>query len=60
MWIRRGMDKKYYAHTLDGKPPSDWQPLEEHMKNVVEIARSFPMLLMPAKGSPGKPKRYMA
>lgn len=54
------MDKKYYAHTLDGKPPSDWQPLEEHMKNVVEIARSFPMLLMPAKGSPGKPKRYMA
>jgi hypothetical protein len=28
------MDKKYYAHTLDGKPPSDWQPLEEHLKNV--------------------------
>ena len=20
----------YYAHSLDGKPPSDWQSLEEH------------------------------
>ena len=35
------MDKKYYAHTLDGKAPSDWQPLEEHLKNVAEIALSF-------------------
>ena len=35
------MDKKYYAHSLDGKPPSDWQPLEEHLKNVVEMALSF-------------------
>jgi CRISPR-associated endonuclease/helicase Cas3 len=35
------MDKEYYAHSLDGKPPSEWQPLEEHLKNVAEIARSF-------------------
>jgi hypothetical protein len=28
------MAKKYYAHSLDGKTPSDWQPLEEHLKNV--------------------------
>ena len=35
------MAKKYYAHTLDGKPPSDWQPLEEHLKNVAEMARLF-------------------
>lgn len=35
------MDKKYYAHTLDRKPPSDWQPLEEHLKNVAEMARLF-------------------
>ncbi len=33
--------KRYYAHSLDGKPPSDWQPLEEHLKNVAEMARSF-------------------
>lgn len=35
------MAKKYYAHTLEGKPPSEWQPLEEHLKNVAEMARSF-------------------
>ena len=35
------MDKEYYAHSLEGKPPSEWQPLEEHLKNVAEIARSF-------------------
>jgi len=33
--------EKYYAHSLDGKPPSGWQPLEEHLKNVAEMARSF-------------------
>ncbi len=35
------MTKKYYAHSLEGRPPSDWQPLEEHLKNVAEMARSF-------------------
>ena len=35
------MTKKYYAHSLDGKALSDWQPLEEHLKNVVEMDRSF-------------------
>ncbi len=35
------MAKQYYAHSLDGSPPSDWQPLEEHLKNVAEMARSF-------------------
>ena len=35
------MDKKYYAHSLDGEPPSDWQPLEEHLKNVAQLASKF-------------------
>lgn len=35
------MTQKYYAHSLSGKPPSEWQPLEDHLKNVAEIARSF-------------------
>jgi CRISPR-associated endonuclease/helicase Cas3 len=35
------MTQKFYAHSLNGKPPSDWQPLEEHLKNVAEMARSF-------------------
>jgi len=30
-----------YAHSLEGKPPSEWQPLDEHLKNVAEMARSF-------------------
>ena len=33
------MPKKYYAHSLEGKSPSEWQPLEEHLKNVAEMAR---------------------
>ena len=37
------MAKKYYAHSLDGKAPSGWQSLEEHLKNVAEMARSFAM-----------------
>ena len=35
------MDKEYYAHSLEGKPPSEWQPLEDHLNNVAEMARSF-------------------
>jgi hypothetical protein len=33
--------KKYYAHTLPGRPPAEWQPLEEGLKNVVEMAWGF-------------------
>ncbi|MBW2738567.1 MAG: CRISPR-associated helicase Cas3' [Deltaproteobacteria bacterium] len=35
------MDKKYYAHSIEGEPPSDWQPLEEHLKNVAQLASEF-------------------
>lgn len=35
------MDKDYYAHSLDGKTSSEWQPLEGHLKNVAEMARLF-------------------
>ena len=35
------MNEKYYAHSLEGKPPSDWQPLEEHLQNVAKIAAKF-------------------
>jgi CRISPR-associated endonuclease/helicase Cas3 len=33
--------KKYYAHTKEGHPPEEWQELEEHLKNVAIMARSF-------------------
>ncbi|MCL7489415.1 MAG: CRISPR-associated endonuclease Cas3'' [Desulfobulbaceae bacterium] len=32
---------KYYAHSLEGQPPENWQPLEEHLKNVAEMAAEF-------------------
>jgi len=35
------MTREYYAHSLPDKPSSDWQPLEEHLKNVAEMARGF-------------------
>ena len=35
------MQDEYYAHSLEGKPSKDWQPLEEHLKNVAEIAHAF-------------------
>jgi hypothetical protein len=35
------MEKKYYAHSLEGKPPEEWQPLEEHLRNVAKLAKSF-------------------
>lgn len=33
--------KKFYAHTKEGRPPEEWQPLDEHLQNVAEMARSF-------------------
>jgi len=33
--------KKYYAHSLKGKLPDEWQPLDEHLQNVAELARGF-------------------
>ena len=35
------MDKEYYAHSLEGKPPSEWQRLDEHLNNVAGMSRSF-------------------
>lgn len=33
--------KKYYAHSLESKPMSEWQPLEEHLNNVAAICSIF-------------------
>lgn len=32
---------KYYAHSLAGKPPEEWQLLEEHLMNVADMAKRF-------------------
>ena len=34
-------DKEYYAHSREGKPPEDWHRLEDHLKEVAEMARKF-------------------
>ena len=33
--------ERYYAHSKEGEPPEHWQPLDEHLKNVAELARKF-------------------
>jgi hypothetical protein len=35
------MSKQYYAHSSPGRPPEEWQPLENHLKNIAELARKF-------------------
>jgi len=35
------MKEEFYAHSRDGKPPENWQKLEEHLNNVAEMARKF-------------------
>lgn len=34
-------DSHNYAHSLHGKPPEKWQPLEEHLQNVAAMAKEF-------------------
>jgi CRISPR-associated endonuclease/helicase Cas3 len=35
------MDGEFYARSLPGKPPEDWHRLEDHLKVVAEMARTF-------------------
>jgi CRISPR-associated endonuclease/helicase Cas3 len=35
------MNDEFYAHSRDGKPPEEWQRLEDHLIKVAEMARSF-------------------
>ncbi|MGV8119782.1 MAG: CRISPR-associated helicase Cas3' [Candidatus Xenobiia bacterium LiM19] len=32
---------KYYAHSKKGELPDKWQPLDEHLKNVAELAAGY-------------------
>jgi len=35
------MSRKFYAHSKNGEPPENRQLLEEHLKNVADMAREF-------------------
>ncbi len=33
--------RKYYAHSLENKPPKEWQELSLHLQNVANLAKKF-------------------
>lgn len=33
--------RKYYAHSLEDKPPEKWQELSDHLQNVANLAKKF-------------------
>jgi len=35
------MTKDYYAHSKEGRPRTEWQRLEDHLKNVAAMASAF-------------------
>jgi hypothetical protein len=45
------MEKEYYAHSKEGKPPKDWHRLEDHLKKVAEMAHSFAKCFVVGKWS---------
>jgi hypothetical protein len=40
------MTEPFYAHSIPGKPPSEWQLLEGHVRNVAEMAELSAELLV--------------
>jgi hypothetical protein len=41
------MKKEFYAHSREGKPPEEWHRLEDHLKEVAEMARGFANTFQP-------------
>jgi hypothetical protein len=39
--VKDSCGKHHYACTLEGRLPKDWQFLDDHLKNVAELVRSF-------------------
>jgi hypothetical protein len=35
------MKEEFYAHSRDGKPPEEWHRLEDRLKKVAELVRTF-------------------
>jgi CRISPR-associated endonuclease/helicase Cas3 len=34
-------NRQFYAHSIEGKSPVHWQPLEDHLNNVAHLAAEF-------------------
>jgi len=41
------MTEKYFAHSIDGRPTDEWQPLDEHLKGTAELAAKFAKAIRP-------------
>jgi CRISPR-associated endonuclease/helicase Cas3 len=35
------MRAAFYAHSLAGRPPEDWEPLEDHLRQVADLGGKF-------------------
>lgn len=35
------MNDSFFAHSIEGRPIDEWQPLEKHLKNVADLAADF-------------------
>lgn len=35
------MKNEFYSHSRTGKPPKEWHRLEDHLKEIAKIARTF-------------------
>jgi CRISPR-associated endonuclease/helicase Cas3 len=35
------LKKRYFAHSLEGRPEDEWHSLDEHLKSTAELAKSF-------------------
>lgn len=35
------MSQEFFAHSVEGKPVEEWHSLEEHLRNVAELAKKF-------------------
>lgn len=35
------MSKKFYAHSVEGKPVDEWHTLDEHLKGTAELSSTF-------------------
>lgn len=35
------MTHSFYAHSIEGQPPEQWQPLDDHLDNVAKLAAEF-------------------
>ena len=40
----RDMQTEYFAHSLENRPPEEWQRLDEHLKNVAFQLQFFESL----------------